>query len=219
MIFKFVKFYKADEGVAYAVDAEGHVFRLGPGMRVEHAEALPDGIKEVSAEEWASEHLPISFEIHIAGEEAKERELTPEEKAMDERYRLELRDWLKRRNTFVGESLKASCAPAVLIAETTTREYGSPLLVDAVAALVGFGIQEPEDPIEWRRAARKGQLADVIRDMVPSVMEVVGQMVNAKVQAKVTRQAPPVQPPAPSPDPAAPTVETKAEEKGQGAGR
>lgn len=214
MIFRFVKFYKADEGVAYAVDAEGRAFCLGPGMRVEHAAALPDGLKEVSAEEWASEHLPISFEIHIAGEKPKERELAGEEKAMDERYRLELRDWLARRNTFVGDALKASLAPAVEITETTTREYGSPLLVDAFAALVGFGAQEPEDPIEWRRAARKGQLADVIRDMLPSVMEVVGQMVNAKVQARGARTPePPVQPPAPrpAPQPAEPKAEKAAE--------
>jgi len=225
MLLKFVKFYKGMDDLAYSVSEDGLVFRffVGSGFGFEHVEKLPDGAKEITAKEWAAAQLPEAVAFHVAGkkEAEAEREITPEEKALDAKYHADVREWLARRNGFIGDALKMSSSPAVEITETTTREYGSPLLVDAFAALVGFGVQEPEDPIEWRRAARKGQLADVIRDMIPSVMEVVGQMVNAKVAAKVTRSAAPqAAPPQPQQRPAPkPPAEPKAEEKGPEAGK
>jgi len=196
MLLKFVKFYKGMDDLAYSVSEDGLVFRffVGSGFGFEHVEKLPDGAKEITAKEWAAAQLPEAVAFHVAGkkEAEAEREITPEEKALDAKYHADVREWLARRNGFIG-----------------------------FAALVGFGVQEPEDPIEWRRAARKGQLADVIRDMIPSVMEVVGQMVNAKVAAKVTRSAAPqAAPPQPQQRPAPkPPAEPKAEEKGPEAGK
>ena len=223
MLLKFVKFYKGMDDQAYSVSEDGLVFRffVGSGFGFEHVEKLPDGAKEITAKEWAAAQLPEAIAFHVAGkkEAEAEREMTPEEKAMDAKYRYDLRDWVARRNAFIGDALKASIAPAFEITETTTREYGSPLLVDGLAAFIGFGVQEPEDPIEWRHGSKADRMADLVETLTNAAGQIVAAITQGRIRASATMtppQAAPPQPrPAPTPEPAAP----KAEEKGPEAGK
>jgi hypothetical protein len=157
MVLKFEKFYRSEDDKAYAVADDGLVFEfaVGAGFGFKHVEKLPDGAKEITVQEWAAANLPAAVEFHVAGkkEAEAEREMTPEEKAMDDAWRNGVRAWRQDRAEAVERAIRectAVGADAFEITETVTKSYNSPVLLAAVAAVIGAG-QPPEDPIEWRR--------------------------------------------------------------------
>ena len=228
MLIKFVKFYRSEDDKGYAVADDGLVFRfsIGAGFGFEHVEKLPDGAKEITAQEWAAAQLPEAIEFHVAGEKDEPREMTPEEKAMDDAWRNGVRAWRQNRAEAVERAIRectAVGADAFEITETVTKSYNSLVLLAAVGAVIGAG-QPPEDPIEWRRGDKIDRMAELIR----AVKDAIGPMINLWAMSKAGvpsgrptgRAAPPQAAPhppappqaAPMPAPAAQPAEPKAEE-------
>ncbi len=224
MVLRFVKFYKGADDKGYAVADDGLVFRfsVGAGFGFEHVEKLPDDAKEITVQEWSAAHLPVAVELHAAGEEAHAaRELTPEEKAIDEKWQIDVREWRQARAEAVAASIQAAVengAQAFEIEETTTKSYNSPVLLHALAAVVGAG-QPPEDPIAWRRTDKIDRTAEMIK----AVKDAVGPMIEFWAMSKAggaggrpagraaPQAAPPQSQPQPRPAPK-PPAEPKAED-------
>ena len=198
---RFEKFYKVDLAAkggipapAYlAVTTDGVVFGLtntqmtmvGPVNKV----PIPAEAKELSVDDWKT----LGFPIGLMFDEPKEprpakplpRELTEDEQQMDHDYEAHCRDWLARGMERAAEVLaKGRCDPFYVNTWTNTRiekqEYAFPLLIDALAAVLGIG-PGPVDPIGWRRRKpSNGRMMDV----VSSLMEAVGPRISAWMEQK-----------------------------------
>ena len=232
MILRFAKFYKGDDGTAYASTGDGLAFALFSGAEFgfRHVEKLPDGVKEVPPEEWAAARMPTDVEFHVAGEKDEpDPELTPEEKAADEKWRADVRKWKQDRADGVSQMIQAAIehgAAGFEIEETTTRSYSCPVLLAAVAGFVGAG-PAPEDPVKRRH----GDRAEMVAGIIDSLKEAIGPMIAVLTRTKAggagrapappmpPQPQPPRQPPTPGPAPQAAPTAAKAAEKGPEAGK